>query len=95
MLAPLTIRREHIRRQLEEAERYRANPILYIFNPQIRVSFLFRFITMPTIVHTETNELRIIVTIQLQLGDLSVHIVAYCCYPINRPVYALQRRSDL
>lgn len=29
-------RREHIRRQLEEADRYRANPILYIFNPQIR-----------------------------------------------------------
>ena len=31
-------RREEIRRQLDEAERYRANPILYIFNPHIRVS---------------------------------------------------------
>ena len=31
-------RREEIRRQLEEAERYRANPVLYIFNPHIRVS---------------------------------------------------------
>ena len=31
-------RREEIRRQLEEAERYRANPILYILNPHIRVS---------------------------------------------------------
>jgi len=29
-------RREEIRRQLEEAERYRANPVLYIFNPHIR-----------------------------------------------------------
>lgn len=32
-------RREEIRRQLEEAERYRANPILYIFNPHIREWF--------------------------------------------------------
>lgn len=31
-------RREEIRRQLEEADRYRANPILYILNPHIRVS---------------------------------------------------------
>ena len=31
-------RREEIRRQLEEAERYRANPVLYILNPHIRVS---------------------------------------------------------
>ena len=30
-------RREEIRRQLDEAEKYRANPILYIFNPHIRV----------------------------------------------------------
>jgi len=29
-------RREEIRRQLEEAERYRANPILYILNPHVR-----------------------------------------------------------
>merc|ERR1719394_571746 len=29
-------RRSEIRRQLDEAERYRANPILYIFNPHIR-----------------------------------------------------------
>lgn len=32
-------RREQIRRQLDESERYRANPILYIFNPQIREWF--------------------------------------------------------
>lgn len=32
-------RREQIRRELEEVERYRANPILYIFNPQIREWF--------------------------------------------------------
>ena len=32
-------RREEIRRQLEEAERYRANPVLYILNPHIRVSY--------------------------------------------------------
>jgi len=29
-------RRDEIRRQLEEAERYRANPVLYILNPHIR-----------------------------------------------------------
>ena len=33
-------RREEIRRQLDEAERYRANPVLYIFNPHIRVSII-------------------------------------------------------
>ena len=33
-------RREEIRRQLDEAERYRANPVLYIFNPHIRVSIM-------------------------------------------------------
>jgi len=32
-------RREEIRRQLEEAERYRANPVLYILNPHIREWF--------------------------------------------------------
>ena len=34
-------RREEIRRQLEEAERYRANPVLYILNPHIRVSWSY------------------------------------------------------
>jgi len=29
-------RREEIRRQLDTAERYRANPVLYIFDPHIR-----------------------------------------------------------
>ena len=33
-------RREEIRRQLDEAERYRANPVLYIFNPHIRVRMM-------------------------------------------------------
>jgi len=37
-------RREQIRRDLEEAEKYRANPILYIFNPQIRVRIVLPFI---------------------------------------------------
>ena len=36
-------RREQIRRDLEEAEKYRANPILYIFNPQIRVRIIVEF----------------------------------------------------
>jgi len=31
-------RREEIRRQLEMADRYRANPLLYMFDPQIRVN---------------------------------------------------------
>ena len=30
-------RRDQIRRDIQEAEKYRANPILYIFNPHIRV----------------------------------------------------------
>jgi len=29
-------RRDQIRRDIQEAEKYRANPILYIFNPHIR-----------------------------------------------------------
>jgi junctophilin len=32
-------RRDQIRRQIDESERYRANPILYIFNPHIREWF--------------------------------------------------------
>lgn len=32
-------RREQLRHQYDESERYRANPILYIFNPQIREWF--------------------------------------------------------
>uniref|UniRef100_A0A4D5R9S2 Junctophilin-1 n=1 Tax=Scolopendra viridis TaxID=118503 RepID=A0A4D5R9S2_SCOVI len=31
-----TQRREEVRRQMEEAERYRANPLLYIFNPSVK-----------------------------------------------------------
>ena len=30
-------RRDQIRRDIQEAEKYRANPILYILNPHIRV----------------------------------------------------------
>merc|ERR1719270_2894992 len=39
-------RREEIRRQLEEAERYRANPILYILNPHIRDWFSRQQLTL-------------------------------------------------
>ena len=39
-------RREEIRRQLDEAERYRANPVLYIFNPHIRVSIIVMLLLM-------------------------------------------------
>ena len=39
-------RREEIRRQLDEAERYRANPVLYIFNPHIRVSIIIMLLLM-------------------------------------------------
>ena len=33
-------RRETMRRQIEEIERYKANPLLYILNPRLRVSFI-------------------------------------------------------
>lgn len=32
-------RREEIRRQKDDAERYRANPLLYLVSPQVKVSF--------------------------------------------------------
>lgn len=32
-------RREEIRRQKDESERYRANPLLYLVSPQVKVSF--------------------------------------------------------
>ena len=32
-------RRETVRRQLEETEAYRNNPLLYLFNPRITVGF--------------------------------------------------------
>ena len=33
-------RREEVRRQAEEAERYRANPLLYFCSPQVKVYML-------------------------------------------------------
>lgn len=33
-------RREEIRRQKDDAERYRANPLLYLVSPQVKVSLL-------------------------------------------------------
>ena len=33
-------RREEIRRQKDDAERYRANPLLYLVSPQVKVNFI-------------------------------------------------------
>lgn len=48
-------RREEVRRQAEEAERYRANPLLYFCSPQVKVTItplifhprLFAYILLP------------------------------------------------
>lgn len=37
-----SIRREEIRRQIDEHERLRANPFLYLVSPQVKVSILPR-----------------------------------------------------
>lgn len=33
-------RREEVRRQKDESERYKANPLLYLVSPQVKVSFV-------------------------------------------------------
>ena len=46
-------RREEVRRQAEEAERYRANPLLYFCSPQVKVRSITQCVTHPAIfVHT-------------------------------------------
>ena len=35
-----SMRREEIRRQVDESERLRANPLLYLVSPQVKVSIL-------------------------------------------------------
>lgn len=35
-------RREEVRRQKDESERYKANPLLYLVSPQVKVSRLIR-----------------------------------------------------
>ena len=49
-------RREEIRRQLDEAERYRANPVLYIFNPHIRVSIMIMLLLMMMMIQQEEQD---------------------------------------
>jgi len=39
-------RREEVRRQAEEAERYRANPLLYFCSPQVKGWFVRQQLTM-------------------------------------------------
>jgi hypothetical protein len=60
-------RREEIRRQIEEAERYRANPLLYFVSPQVKVpyaipgispSFLFYFQFQRILTQLQSGELR-------------------------------------
>lgn len=34
-------RREEVRRRIEESERLRANPLLYLVSPQVKVSYAF------------------------------------------------------
>jgi len=40
-------RRENLRKQLEEIERYKSNPLLYILNPRTTVSHLFNLTFHP------------------------------------------------
>lgn len=42
-----SMRREEIRRQIDESERLRANPLLYLVSPQVKVSIL-RISTWPS-----------------------------------------------
>lgn len=37
-----SMRREEIRRQIDESERLRANPLLYLVSPQVKVSIYYR-----------------------------------------------------
>lgn len=37
-----SMRREEIRRQIDESERLRANPLLYLVSPQVKVSTFFK-----------------------------------------------------
>lgn len=36
-------RREEVRRQIENSERLKANPLLYLVSPQVKVNFIFNF----------------------------------------------------
>lgn len=36
-------RREEVRRLQDESERYKANPLLYLVSPQVKVNFKFNF----------------------------------------------------
>lgn len=38
-----SMRREEIRRQIDESERLRANPLLYLVSPQVKVSIVIEF----------------------------------------------------
>ena len=46
-------RREEVRRQAEEADRYRANPLLYFVSPQVKVTaitatiIIFMYLSLP------------------------------------------------
>lgn len=40
-------RREEVRRQKDESERYKANPLLYLVSPQVKVSRLNRLSSDP------------------------------------------------
>lgn len=41
-----SMRREEIRRQIDESERLRANPLLYLVSPQVKVSYLCFFLLL-------------------------------------------------
>ncbi len=50
-------RREEVRRQVEEAERYRANPLLYFCSPQVKVRSISQCVTHPAIfVHSSFSQ---------------------------------------
>ena len=75
-------RREEIRRQLDEAERYRANPVLYIFNPHIRVSIMIMLLLkMIMMINTAVADILQITTQHPVIIETTA--VGFLCLPSN------------
>ena len=80
-------RREEIRRQLDEAERYRANPVLYIFNPHIRVSIMIMLLLkMIMMIDTAVADILQITTQHPVIIETTA--VGFLCPPSN--IFALK-----
>jgi len=53
-----SLRREEIRRQIDESERLRANPFLYLISPQVKVSILQTCLLKLLLILTITRRLQ-------------------------------------